>query len=96
MVYHYYQWLPSTIIKGVYKIKTHNKAISKFWWFVYDILGRDNNKTWHKQNLYVIGINIDKINQTKISPIAIKSVYYVQYWWPLSNIFPKPLGCNLI
>ena len=49
MVYHYSKQLPSTIIKGVYKITTPDNAIGTFWWFVTDIVQRAKNKKWHKQ-----------------------------------------------
>ena len=49
MVYHYSQQLPSTVIKGVYKITTPNNVISNFWCFFTDILPHDNNKTLHRQ-----------------------------------------------
>ena len=48
MEYHYYQQLTITIIKGVYKITTPDKAIDNYWWFDSDIMWRANNKTRDK------------------------------------------------
>ena len=43
MLYHYLQKLHSPGIKIVYEIKTPDKAIGKFWWFVSDIMIIDSN-----------------------------------------------------
>ena len=49
MVYHYSQRLHSTVIKELYKITMHNKAIGTFLWFVSDLTGMDSDKILHKQ-----------------------------------------------
>ena len=50
-MHHSSQQLPSTVIKGVYKISMPNNVIGTFWFFVSDLVGRAKNKTWHKQLL---------------------------------------------
>ena len=49
MVYHYYKLPSITIIKKLYEITTNDNAIGNFWWFVFDLVGMDKNKTRHKQ-----------------------------------------------
>ena len=43
-----------------------------------------------------MGINIDEIDQTKITLITIYNTYSFVYWWPILKVLPIPLANNLM
>ena len=74
MLYHNSQRLHSAHMELVFIITTPDKVIGTFWSFVFDIMVRNMNKTWHKQ-LISNWYKNQRENQTKIVIITIKSTH---------------------